>query len=745
MIRMPLRPMRPFACLASFLVLISASLLGQATPPSADTFVSSLTPRANYGPSIILVVQQGANSYLQFNLSALPVGAHVSKATLRLFVDGVLRPGSFDVYQLNAPWNENTLTYNTPPPALGTSATGGSPVSVSSATMNQFLLIDITSTVQGWVGGGVANNGVALAVAGDGKGIFSFDSKESLLTGNGPELEIVLDGPVGPTGPQGAAGPTGPQGTTGSQGVTGPQGATGAQGATGLPGIPGPQGIPGAQGPQGDTGPQGPQGLSGPLLPDLVYTDQNNTFTQSQTLQGSVLIAPAGIATGTQSFASNNFDLQASVFDGSKAQPETFRWQAEPNLTGDVSNRATMNLLFAHNQGTPQFNETGFSIAPNGTLSLRGISSPQDLLVSPGNNLLLQTPADAFLVTGNDFSQTLGHDWSVSAAQNWEVSIGKTITFSTGGDSAWSTANNLTLFTGQNTLINSNNSMTLSTGSMTITDTGSQQTTVGGASNLSVGSALTTTVGQNLSETAGAAATLQAGTTLLLKSGNDTNLQEGGNLAVKTDGSVQLRGGLDMTLQAGSAMSLKSSAGMTIESATPITLKGDVNVTGNLSKGGGSFKIDDPLDPANKYLYHSFVESPDMMNVYNGNVTTDAHGLATIALPEYFEALNRDFRYQLTVIGQFAQAIVASEIHGNRFTIRTSKKGVRVSWQVTGIRQDAYANVHRIPTEVDKPLQEQGHYLHPEAFGVSPELAVGAHSAAPTAEASVADGHGVSR
>jgi len=88
---------------------------------------------------------------------------------------------------------------------------------------------------------------------------------------------------------------------------------------------------------------------------------------------------------------------------------------------------------------------------------------------------------------------------------------------------------------------------------------------------------------------------------------------------------------------------------------------------------------------------------------------------------------------------------VASEIHGNRFTIRTSKKGVRVSWQVTGIRQDAYANVHRIPTEVDKPLQEQGHYLHPEAFGVSPELAVGAHSAAPTAEASVADGHGVSR
>ena len=34
-----------------------------------------------------------------------------------------------------------------------------------------------------------------------------------------------------------------------------------------------------------------------------------------------------------------------------------------------------------------------------------------------------------------------------------------------------------------------------------------------------------------------------------------------------------------------------------------------------MSKPGGSFKIDHPVDPACKYLYHSFVESPDMMNV----------------------------------------------------------------------------------------------------------------------------------
>lgn len=147
-----------------------------------------------------------------------------------------------------------------------------------------------------------------------------------------------------------------------------------------------------------------------------------------------------------------------------------------------------------------------------------------------------------------------------------------------------------------------------------------------------------------------------------------------------------------------------------------LDVAGNANVSGTLTKGAGSFKIDHPLDPANKYLYHSFVESPDMMNIYNGNVVTDQHGLATVNLPQYFSALNRDFRYQLTVVGRFAQAIVAQKVADNRFVIRTDKPHVEVSWQVTGIRQDAYANAHRIPVEVNKPQQDQGHYLHPELF-----------------------------
>jgi hypothetical protein len=144
---------------------------------------------------------------------------------------------------------------------------------------------------------------------------------------------------------------------------------------------------------------------------------------------------------------------------------------------------------------------------------------------------------------------------------------------------------------------------------------------------------------------------------------------------------------------------------------------GTVDVWGMSIKSGGGFKIDHPVDPENKYLCHSFVESPDMLNVYNGNVTTDASGSAMITLPDYFEALNQDFRYQLTVIGQFAQAIVAEEIRKNQFVIKTDKPNVRVSWQVTGVRKDPFANMSRIVVEEDKPVAERGLYRHPEAHG----------------------------
>lgn len=146
---------------------------------------------------------------------------------------------------------------------------------------------------------------------------------------------------------------------------------------------------------------------------------------------------------------------------------------------------------------------------------------------------------------------------------------------------------------------------------------------------------------------------------------------------------------------------------------------GSVTVNGMLTKSGGSFKIDDPLDPANKYLSHSFVESPDMKNVYDGIATLDANGEGTVQLPDWFQALNRDYRYQLTCVGGYAPVYIAEKVAQNRFKIAGGRAGLEVSWQVTGIRQDAWANAHRIPVEEMKPAGARGTYLHPELFGQS--------------------------
>ena len=176
-------------------------------------------------------------------------------------------------------------------------------------------------------------------------------------------------------------------------------------------------------------------------------------------------------------------------------------------------------------------------------------------------------------------------------------------------------------------------------------------------------------------------------------------------------------------------------------------LNGKVKITGNLEKAGGSFKIDHPLDPANKYLCHSFVESPDMKNVYDGVVVLDNKGEAEVELPDWFGILNKDFRYQITAIGapgpnlyipeEILDTITTStkydgSHHDNdgyddsgdnnsnnrsHFKIAGGTSDMKVSWQVTGIRKDPWASAHRIQVEEDKTDKERGYYIHPDLYG----------------------------
>jgi trimeric autotransporter adhesin len=251
------------------------------------------------------------------------------------------------------------------------------------------------------------------------------------------------------------------------------------------------------------------------------------------------------------------------------------------------------------------------------------------------------------------------------------------------------------------------------------------------------GAGVRTTGGGSLNDTFGGPGVEATGGTsingfggpgVLATGGASNTSQGGGGLAGVGGRSDNGRGGVGVVGFGGLGSGVGNSGGAGIEafagSATNganiglagrfnggVEVLGDFNVTGTKN-----FKIDHPLDPANKYLVHAAIESSEVLNVYSGNVKTNEKGEATVFLPDWFEALNRDFRYQLTVVGTFAQAIVQDEIRNNRFKIRTSAPDVKVSWQVSGLRSDAALRRRPFQVEEDKPERERGTYVNPEAY-----------------------------
>lgn len=153
--------------------------------------------------------------------------------------------------------------------------------------------------------------------------------------------------------------------------------------------------------------------------------------------------------------------------------------------------------------------------------------------------------------------------------------------------------------------------------------------------------------------------------------------------------------------------------------ASTASLGYGVFALGDLAASGNkAFRIDDPRDPENRYLMHYCTESPFPQNSYSGNVVTDGEGFGWVTLPEYFDSINANAKYQLTVMGRsFAQAIVYQEIKGNRFQIRTSMPNVKVSWRVECDRDDPHVRRKRPMDVVEKSGRERGTYQDPALYG----------------------------
>jgi trimeric autotransporter adhesin len=412
------------------------------------------------------------------------------------------------------------------------------------------------------------------------------------------------------------------------------------------------------------------------------------------TVRGNLSLPATATATSSAGENSQPETFAASVYNSSTkaAVAQAFRWQAEPVSNDTASATGSLNLLYGSGASTPA--ETGLKISSKGVLSFATGQTFPGTGKGSVTSVALSAPTTDFTVSGSPVtaSGTLALKWNIAP---------------TSSDTA-------------DAIVKRD-----STGSFTADNVNLTTLNVNATNNLAI----------IANATGGDAAILGGSDTNSGVAGSSVSGYGVSGIAVNADGigvygsntaedSIGLEG-VDTTAESIGVVAVGPYALVSNGSTFAGEFIGNVEVEGSLSKDSGSFKIDHPLDPANKYLYHSFVESPDMMNIYNGNVTTDAEGNAVISLPEWFETLNRDFRYQLTVLGQFSQAIVSSKVANHQFSIKTDKPSVEVSWQVTGIRQDAWANAHRIPVEEMKPAKERGFYRHPELYNAPPEKSVG--------------------
>jgi Collagen triple helix repeat (20 copies) len=274
-----------------------------------DAYVNSAHPAANYGSLSNLYVNSAGTTLIQLDLSSLPAtttSSQIGSAYLKLWVNRINTTGLVSVQPIAGSWSESTVTYSNYSSSL---TLGAAVASFTPATAQQFIVIDVTSLVQGWLNG-TANNGIALTTT---SGDVVFDSKENDETSHAAHLDItvVSQGPAGAQGPQGNTGSTGPQGPTGAQGPkgdtgsTGPQGPKGNTGSTGPQGPTGPQGSAGAQGTMGNPGSTGPQGPAGGQI-------WSSTFSLPSTITSGMSTAGlAALPSGNGGVASQN--VPASV------------------------------------------------------------------------------------------------------------------------------------------------------------------------------------------------------------------------------------------------------------------------------------------------------------------------------------------------------------------------------------------------------------------------------------------------
>lgn len=542
------------------------------------------------------------------------------------------------------------------------------------------------------------------------------------LSGNpGP---VGPQGPAGPAGPTGAEGPVGPPGPTGETGPQGPIGLTGPQGATGATGATGPQGPQGVQGPVGPAG-ASPWGLTGTITHYTAGFVGINSTTPSSNLEvrGTMVArVPSGNASlrFSPSSAGYNVDPELVIGDASMGTGANTNFHISRNANFQTSDDTFRSIdvaeesssLFLDNAGDFTFRYSDPATAAitwldrlfiDGSTGRVGINT-----ISPSNPLSVQDIGG--IIVGDDVTGSTNLSMFLSAAANGYAVIeavesagslwGNLLFNPSGGRVAFGTtspsANKVTIDDGGfNTALRIDTDVV---GGLGIDANSTATTGNGVAGDFSTASNAGTGVYALASNTAGATYGVRG----------ITSSTGAGAAGVRGEAATGSNTNYGVYGQAAGATAF------------------GVYANGRLGASGTkSFMIDHPLDPENKVLLHYSAESPEVLNIYSGNVQADGAGEAWITLPDYFEAINSDPRYILTSVGGPAPMLhVAVKVQNNMFKIAGALPNAEVSWEVKAKRTDRFVTQRGAPVERMKTGVEQGKYIEPALYGKPESMGV---------------------
>lgn len=337
---MKLHPCIRHAFAVALLALPAWAAHALDAPLAADAHINTAAPANNFGTLPTLNVGAGTAALVRFDLSTLPAGttaAKVVKASLVVYVNRIGAPGALEVQSVLSPWAESTVTAAGAPTLSGP----GSGTSVPLVQAAQFVAVDVTGAVKGWVNNPASNNGLALTPALQAPGTVVFlDSKENTLSAKVARLDVTL----ADQGPQGLPGAKGDKGDKGDKGERGAVGATGATGATGAPGPVGATGATGAQGLRGLTGLTGNTGPTGPAGPVNVTYVRSTTDIAGNTFSSRFATCPAGRVVigggcGHRDFNSAQGSIKVNYAGPDPSNPSR-SWRCLMENTNLVSSRA---------------------------------------------------------------------------------------------------------------------------------------------------------------------------------------------------------------------------------------------------------------------------------------------------------------------------------------------------------------------------------------------------------------------